>query len=376
MLSNHFILPQDKVYMCGHSLGPSFKTTAESVQDALQTFALQGVMGWHQWFDLPVALGKKIAQLMGVQDHEVVVCDSTVVNLFKVLTIALALQKGRHTLLTTEDNFPADLYIAQGIGDVMLVKASEVFQHLNPSVAVLMLTHVNYRDASVLDMQTINDEAHRHGVLTIWDVSHSIGIVPLNLGSADFAVGCTYKYLSGGPGSPALVYAHAKHHHAMHSPIQGWIGHHQPFAFSPIYTSYGIKQLMGGTPPIFSMKGLQAALDVITVEHIAQAYTMVHEHGVCLIQALKNLGITVLEVAKRGGHVAFTHPYGYGFSRALIDLGIVCDYRAPDVVRLCINPLYLSLQDIQQCINCLQCVQNGALYLKPDYTHPNSKCFF
>lgn len=371
MLADKFILPDGKIYMCGHSLGPSLKTTADAVCNTLQDFTSYGVSSWNKsgWIDLPYALGVKIAALVGANPDEVITCDSTVVNLFKVLKAAMNLQKGRDIILTTDDNFPADLYIAQGISEVKYIKTDEIYENIDETVAVLMLTHVNYRDASVLEMKAINEYAYKYGVLTIWDLSHSIGIVPVDLeaSGADFAVGCTYKYLSGGPGSPAFIYANRKHHEVMQSPIQGWMGHNQPFAFEKEHASSGIRKFMGGTPAILSMKALEAALEVFDRSLIDKAYSIANEYSILLIESLKICDIEVYAPQNRGGHVALTHKAGYAFSRALIDAGFICDYRAPELVRLCVNPLYISLHNIESCIEKIRFIMEKALYLKPEY---------
>jgi kynureninase len=373
MLADKFILPEGRVYMCGHSLGPSPKTTLEVVGMALKDFALHGVSGWNKsgWIDLPYLLGAKIAQLIGAKSDEVIICDSTVVNLFKALSAALKLQKGRKIILTTDDNFPADLYIAQGLSEVKLVKHNEIYANIDETIAVLMLTHVNYRDSSVLDMKVINEHAHKYGVLTIWDLSHSIGIVPLDLhrSDTDFAVGCTYKYLSGGPGSPAFIYANMKHHDLMQSPIQGWMGHKQPFAFEQEYFSCGIEKFMGGTPSILSIKALESALAIFNSKLIEEIYSTANNHSYILIKALKDLELETYFPQNRGGHVAFIHNYGYNFSNALIDAGFICDYRAPGLVRLCVNPLYISLSDIDACIKQIRLIVENALYLTPKYNN-------
>jgi kynureninase len=373
MLVDKFILPESKVYMCGHSLGPSLRITAGAVDAALQDFALYGVSSWNKsgWIDLPYALGAKIAALVGANPDEVIVCDSAVINLFKVLKAAMNLQNGRHVILTTDDNFPADLYIAQGISEIKYIKADEIYKNIDETVAVLMLTHVNYRDASVLEMKAINEYAHEYGVLTVWDLSHSVGIVPLDLEASgvDFAVGCTYKYLSGGPGSPAFIYANRKHHEIMQSPIQGWMGHNHPFAFEKEYASSGVRKFMGGTPAILSMKALEAALEVFDKGLIEKSYSITKEYSNILIQSMKDFGIEVYAPQNSGGHVAFTHKHGYAFSRALIDAGFICDYRAPDLVRLCVNPMYISLCNIESCIEQIRFIMEKALYLKPEYNH-------
>ena len=371
MLVDKFILPEGKVYMCGHSLGPSLKTTSDVVGSTLQDFASYGVSSWNKrcWIDLPYALGAKIAELVGAKFDEVIVCDSTVLNLFKALKAAMSLHNRRNVILTTDDNFPADLYVAQGISKVKYIKANEIYGSIDDTVAVLLLTHVNYRDASVLEMKAINEYAHEYGVLTVWDLSHSIGIVPVDLevSGADFAVGCTYKYLSGGPGSPAFIYANRKYHELMQTPIQGWMGHNQPFAFEKEYASFGVRKFMSGTPAILSMKALEAALEIFDKKVIAKAYSIAKEYSSILIKSLKNHDIEVYDPQSRGGHVAFTHKYGYAFSRALIAAGFICDYRAPDLIRLCVNPLYISLHNIESCIEQIQLIMESASYLKPEY---------
>ncbi|RZI47643.1 aminotransferase class V-fold PLP-dependent enzyme [Rickettsiales endosymbiont of Peranema trichophorum] len=371
MLADKFILPECKVYMCGHSLGPSTKATAAAVNTVLQDFALHGVSSWNKsgWIDLPFILGEKIAELVGANPDEVVVCDSTVVNLFKVLKAAMSLQSRGNIILTTNNNFPADLYIAEGIAEVKYVRDNELYQNIDDTVAVLMLTHVNYRDSSVLAMKDINEYAHQHGILTVWDLSHSIGIVPLNLenSSVDFAVGCTYKYLSGGPGSPAFIYANRKHHVLMQSAIQGWMGHDRPLAFESEYASSGVRKFISGTPAILSMKALEAALEVFDKEVIDKAYSITKKYSIILIKSMKDFGMEVYAPQNRGGHVAFTHKHGYAFSRALIDAGFICDYRAPDLVRLCVNPLYISLDDIEACIEQMRFIMENAWYLKSEY---------
>ena len=371
MLAESFILPDAKLYMCGHSLGPCLLSTQYMMDKTMQDFALYGVRNWNdqQWIDLPFVLGEKIAKLIGALDTEVVVTDSTVVNLFKVLKAALQLQGDRQLILTTDDIFPADLYIAQGVGMVKRVKPEALIDNINEEVAVLMLSHVNYRDASLLDMQRINAVAAKHGVLSVWDLSHSIGIVPIDLHGcgADFALGCTYKYLSGGPGSPAFVYAHQKHHEKMESPIFGWMGHQKPFAFEEHYHASGINKFMGGTPPILSMKALESALAIFNVQRVQDLYQDAYRHSGFLIDSLRDLNIQVFKPLERGGHVAFTHDYAYGFSNALIEAGFICDYRAPHLIRLCINPLYISMNGIEDCVRQIQDIEAHALYLKPEY---------
>lgn len=378
MMRDHFLLPANQIYLCGHSLGPTPKTALYKIDNVLQDWASQAVKAWNTsgWFELSTSIAEKIAPLIGASSSEVVVCDSTSVNLFKVLMSALKLNQPRKTILTTKDNFPADLYIAQGIVafrnelNVKTVNSSELYEHLNETVAVLMLTHVSYRDARIYDMAEITRRAHQLGILVVWDLSHSVGAVPVDLTAcnADFAVGCTYKYLNGGPGSPAFVYVNARHDNTL-SPIYGWMGHQQPFAFDLTYKAIGAAKYLGGTPPILSCKALEGALEVFNSVDIQTLYQLSQQHSLFLMESLQRLGLELLISTDepRGGHVAFIHQQGYALSRALIDHGVIGDYREPGLIRLCVNPLYLSMDDIKQCVERLQHVLEKQLYLSPQY---------
>ena len=375
MRSELFVLPRQKTYLCGHSLGPSTIYTANAVNKSLNTLQTHGVLGWNldEWIDLPFRLGEKIGQLLGAKPNEVIVTDSTTVNLFKVLKAAIGMQPGRSTILTTEDNFPADLYISAGITEIRTVRSDELQKHFDSNIAVLLLTHVNYRNGSMLDMQSICQDAAKHGILTVWDLSHSVGAVPLNLEAtgADFAVGCTYKYLSGGPGSPAFVYARQCHHDEMQTPIQGWMGHQSPFDFESTYRSSGIKQFLAGTPAILSMSALEAALNIFSPKLIEQAHQRANIYSGFLIKSLRSLGLSVYHPTKRGSHVAFIHPHAYVIKQALKADGFICDYRAPNLLRICINPLYLHQRDIESLINQIQFILDKQRYLH--HQHPNQE---
>ncbi len=379
MRTHEFILPKGETYMCGHSLGPMPMAAQVRVSQALQDWQRCGVGAWNkaEWMSLPYSVADKIAPLIGALESEVVLSDSTSVNLFKVLMSALKLQQARKVILTTEDNFPADLYIAQGIAafaegvTLKTVRPEELLEHIDEHIAVVMLTHVNYRDASMYDMKVICEHAHKYGVFTVWDLSHSVGIVPLALNEcrADFAVGCTYKYLNGGPGSPSFVYVHERHERRITSPICGWIGHDSPFAFMREYHATGSACYIGGTPYVLSIKGLEGALHVFDHLPLEDLYARTLNYSSYLINALADLGLRVLtpKTGNKGGHVAFLHEHGYAFSRALIDLEVTGDYRTPDLIRLCINPLYLTLDDINKCIKQVAYVLEQELYLLPKY---------
>ena len=373
MLRNQFILPDCKAYLCGHSLGPLHVSSVENIKQAMDAFSNYGVQGWNksQWIELPYKLAGKLASILGAKADEVIVADSSVVNLYKVLKAALKIQKKRRLILTNNSNFPADLYIAQDIEKfdgipLKTVNTEHLMESLTDEVAVLMLTHTDYRDASVFDMQQINALAHQHGIITVWDLSHSVGIVPLHLdaANADFAVGCTYKYLSGGPGSPAFIYANRRYHSLMESPIQGWMGHARPFSFEEAYQADGIRKFLGGTPSILSMKALEAALDCFTPQFIEAIYNQTMLRGETLIHSLKMLELDVYSPTLRGGHIAFCSTEGYAISRALIERGFICDFRAPELVRICINPAYVSEDDIHLFLQELRLIIEQKKYLE------------
>lgn len=379
MRKKDFILPSEQIYMCGHSLGPMSKLAKLQIEQVMQTWSTEAVKAWNTdaWIDLPYQVAARISPFIGSDDQDVVIGDSTSVNLFKVLSGALKINHKRHVILTSDDNFPADSYIAQGIQafhrDITLktVSRESLLENLNEQVAVLMLTHVNYRDASAYDLKYITYMAHQQGILTLWDLSHSVGTLPIDLNgsNADFAVGCTYKYLNGGPGAPAFIYSHKRHHDELISPIYGWMGHESPFAFASIFQARGIAQFMSGTPYVISLKALEGALKSIDGLDIAALRTQSLQYSMILIQALQALGLHVLTPLNdtRGGHVAFIHEEGHGLARALIDYGVIVDYRNPGLIRMCVNPLYLDLADIQQCLDHLRHILDTKLYQAPQY---------
>lgn len=371
MLKHKFNLPENSIYLCGHSLGPSPKNVNEYVNQAINDFSRYGVKAWNEtdWFDLPKLLAEKISTIIGAHKNEVIVGDSTVTNLYKVLHASLKLQSARTLILTTDDNFPADIYIADGLSDVKVIGRESLMDNLTEEVAVLMLTHVSYKDAFIYDMKSITKKAHELGIVVVLDLCHSVGVVPLSLSECevDFAVGCTYKYLSGGPGSPAFIYANKKHHNVMHSPIQGWLGHDNPFAFAKGYQATGINKFIGGTPYIFSLKALQASLALFDRELINSIYEKITDYRYLIIHALKELNINVVSSINSGGHVAFSHHKAFGISQALMDEGFICDYRAPSLLRVCINPLYLSLVDLNSFIEALTRIIKSRAYLSKKY---------
>lgn len=271
-----FDLPTNTVYLDGNSLG-ALPTVAKSrIADVVsEQWGNHLIRSWndHHWIDLPISVGNKIAPIIGAEPGQVICCDSISVNLFKLLSSALSLNSARSIVLSTQDNFPTDLYMAQGLSELLgpdlcqlqLVAEEQIEHNLNEDVAVLLLTQVNFRTGQLLNMEKLTQLAHKKGILVIWDLAHSAGALPVELDKCkvDFAVGCGYKYLNGGPGAPAFLYVAKRHHALVKQPLSGWMGHAKPFSFDPEYQSASnINQFLSGTPCVISMSTLDAALDV------------------------------------------------------------------------------------------------------------------
>ena len=401
-LRGHFALPTDLIYLDGNSLGPLPRSAATRAAQVVEQEWGQGLIrSWNDaaWFNMPQRVGARIAPLIGAQPHEVVATDSTSVNLFKVLSAALAIAAAdtpdRTVVLSERHNFPTDLYIAQSVCQahgctLEMVEPEAIAASLNSKVAVLLLTHVNYRTGAMHDMAATTAAAHAAGALVIWDLAHSTGAVPveLNGAGADFAVGCGYKFLNGGPGAPAFVWAHARH--ALRTdlpwmqPLTGWFGHAAPFAFTPEYQSApGMARFLCGTPPVISMAVLDAALDVFDAAHALGGMTALRTKSLALGDLFRDLveqrctglglGIaTPLEHGRRGSQVSLTHhdpdaPHSaYAIVQALIARGVIGDFRAgngaaqPDILRFGITPLYLGFADVWNAVEQLkQVLESG-----------------
>lgn len=382
-MRDKFILPEKTIYMCGHSLGPMPKSAALAADICLKNWSEEVVGGWNKadWIHLPYKIGALIAPLIGADPNEVIVTDSTSINLFKVLYNACKLNSKRHIIMTEDDNFPADLYIVQGIQSlnktvqIQYVRSDQILEQLTENVVVLMLTHINYRTSLIHDMKAITARAHELGVIVVWDLAHSVGAVPLTLNAhdVDFAVGCTYKYLNGGPGSPSCIYVNKRHHKNISNPIYGWMGHKAPFSFSNNFTpAEGLGAYLGGTPSILSMKALEGALELFDGLSMQTLRTSSMENTNRLIGIL---GTTVPELVCvspklpeiRGCHVAFKHDKAYALSRALINAGVICDYREPNLIRLSVSPLYLDHADIEKASVIIEKVIRTRSYEDPQF---------
>ena len=390
-LREQFVLPDDVIYLDGNSLGPLPKATAERVQRRVREEWGTGLIGsWNTagWIDLPQRVGDKIARLVGAGAGELLVADSTSVNLYKVLCAALDLARtdapARNVILSERHNFPTDLYIADSIArerglELRLVDIGELAARLDDRVAVLLLTHVNYRDGRMHAMSELNRAAHAAGVLTIWDLAHSAGAVPVDLkggghsdAAADFAVGCGYKYLNGGPGAPAFFWAHPARTARMDAlllrqPLSGWLGHAAPFDFAPGYRpASGIARFACGTPPIISLAALECGVDTVLAAEARGGMPTLREKSLALTELCIELvegrcggfGLTLRtprDPALRGSQVSFSHEDGaYAIMQALISRGVVGDFRAPDVLRFGFAPLYTRYADVWDVVEHLR----------------------
>ena len=388
-LREQFTLPAGKIYLDGNSLGvmPS-SAPARVAQVVTQEWGRDLIESWNSagWIDLPQRIGDKIARLVGADAGELVVADSTSVNLFKVLSAALTIAKtaapNRRVILSERGNFPTDLYIAQALAqergfELLLTETpAQIDTHLAAGkVAVMMLTQVDYKSGLLHDMAALTRRAHEHGALAIWDLAHSAGALPVALeaSDADFAVGCGYKYLNGGPGAPAFVWVHPRHANRFEQPLSGWMGHAAPFEFTPAYRpAAGIARYLCGTPALLSMAALECGVDSVLMAEPLGGMAALRAKSLALTdlfialveQRCSGHGLSVItprEHALRGSQVALAREEGaYAIVQALIARGVVGDFRAPDVLRFGFTPLYIRFIDVWDAAeHLLQVLSSG-----------------
>jgi kynureninase len=386
-LRHQFSLPEGVIYLDGNSLGVLPKTAAaRAAQVVTEEWGVGLIRSWNTagWMELPQRIGNKIARLVGAGEGELVVADSTSVNLFKVLSAALRISQTdsptRTVILSERSNFPTDLYIAESLAKehgmtLKLVEADEINEHLDDHLAVLMLTQVNYRTGRVHDMAALTKAAHQAGALTVWDLAHSAGalLVDLTSSGADFAVGCGYKYLNGGPGAPAFVWASPRHAERFWQPLAGWLGHSAPFDFTEDYRpAPGINRYICGTPPVISLAVLECGLDTVLAAEPHGGMQALRAKSVALTELFIQLvearcgghGLTLAsprDSAQRGSQVSFAHETnGYAIMQALIARGVIGDFRAPDILRFGFTPLYVRFVDVWDAVEHLvQVLQTG-----------------
>jgi kynureninase len=380
-----FDLPDGVIYLDGNSLGALPKAAAARVAAMVtDEWGKLLITGWNKagWMDQPARIGNRIARLIGAEAGSVVLGDTLSIKVYQALAAALAMVPERRVILSDSGNFPSDLYIAEGLckmlGDgyrLETVAPEDVAGAIDATVAVALITEVDYRTGRRHDMADLTAKAHAAGAVTIWDLAHSAGAFPVELArdGADFAVGCTYKYLNSGPGGPGFIYVSPRHADVALPALSGWLGHAAPFAFDATYRpGKGIERMRVGTPPVLQMAALEAALDVWDLADMADvrsaslALTDQFIAGVEATCPALTL-VTPRTHAQRGSQVSFCHPEGYAIMQALIANGVIGDFRAPDILRFGFTPLYIGAEDVAAAVEILAAVMAENLWNRPEY---------
>ncbi|MDN5795413.1 MAG: kynureninase [Intrasporangium sp.] len=389
---DRFRLPDGVIYLDGNSLGPLPKQALERARQVIESeWGRDLITSWNTngWFDLPVRIGTKISRLIGGQAGACVATDTTSINVFKALGAALAVQAedqpGRKVVISERDNFPTDLYMTEGMVEFLdhgyelkLVDDDSTLDDLlGDDVAVVLFTHVNYRTGRLWDLVGVTQQIHAAGALAIWDLCHSVGAleVAVSEAGADFAIGCTYKYLNGGPGSPAFIWVADRHLARARQPLSGWWGHAKPFDMAVSYApADGIRRFLCGTQPITSLAMMEVGVDIALSADMA----LVREKSLALTslfiglveQRLPDHPLTLITPRsheERGSHVSLRHPDGFAVMKALIANGVLGDYREPEVLRFGITPLYLGYADVWDAVETLRRVLDENLWMAPEF---------
>jgi kynureninase len=384
---DEFYLPEGVIYFNGNSLGAMPREAAQRARQVMEkewAIGLIGSMNTAGWFELPVTLGRKAAALVGAKADEVVITDSTGIDLYKVLAVALQAQPGRRVVVMEGSNFPTNNYMVQGLlaqlGDgysIRFAEADELMAAIDEDVAAICLTHVHYKTGHILDMVALTQKAHAVGALAVWDLCHSAGAMPVDLNGCevDFAVACTYKYLNGGPGSPAMLFAAQRHHGKFRQPLSGWFGHAAPFDFEQDYRPSGdIRQMLSGTQPIVSLSLAEIGIDIMLRADMQLVRQKSMRMTELFIQLLKQRcgghGISLVspeDAEQRGSQVTFHHQDAYPIVRALHDCGVICDYRSPGNMRFGFAPLYNSFADLWNAIDRLHEILQSGIWKEAKY---------
>ncbi|MDP4605775.1 MAG: kynureninase [Erythrobacter sp.] len=384
-----FTVPEGVIYLDGNSLGALPKATPAALARVVEQEWGEGLIrswngpdfGGAGWFEAAGRIGGKIAPLIGAAPHEVIACDSTSVNLFKLIAAALAMRPGRKVILSEPGNFPTDLYMIAGLerqalATRRLAERAALTQALDDDVALLLLTHVHYKTGALHDIAALTRAAHEAGALVLWDLSHSTGAVPvdLNAAGADFAVGCGYKYLCGGPGAPAFAFVAQRHYPHLAQPLTGWFGHAAPFAFTDDYApAPGIEQLLCGTSPVLGLAALEVGVDLIAEIGVGRLYEKSRALSEFMLECLMALDVSLDLVSPpassaRGSQLSFRHPHAYAICQALIARGVIGDFRDPDVLRLGFAPAYLTFTDIAAAAQHLADVLASGEWQRPAFS--------
>ena len=359
-----FDVPEGVIYLDGNSLGCLPKATPERLEQVVrEEWGRDLIRSWNSagWIDLSSKIGTKIAPLIGARADEVIACDSTSINLFKLISAALAMRPGRKVVLSEPGNFPTDLYMIeglerQGLAERRLAPREALADAPDGDVALLLLTHTHYKTGELFDMAALTHAAHEAGALVLWDLSHSGGALPVDLNGceADFAVGCGYKYFNGGPGAPAYAFVAERHLKAARQPLTGWMGHAAPFAFSDDYeAALGVEKLLCGTPPILGLAALEVGVDLVAEIGVDRLYEKSQALSEFFRQCLSERGVVLDLVSPtdpdaRGSQLSFRHDEAYAICQALIARGVIGDFRDPDILRFGFAPAYLRFEDMAE----------------------------
>ncbi|QCO54900.1 kynureninase [Pseudorhodobacter turbinis] len=384
-LRSQFDLPEGVIYLDGNSLGPMPKAAAARVGHAItQEWGKLLITGWNKagWMAQPAAIGDRIARLIGAEAGSVVMGDTLSIKVYQALAAALEMNPERRVILSDTGNFPSDLYMADGLCRTLgpdytlkTVAPEDVAGAIDDSVAVLMITEVDYRTGRKHDMAALTELAHKAGVLTVWDLAHSAGALPVALADcgADFAVGCTYKYLNSGPGGPAFIYVAPRHQDVARPALSGWLGHEAPFAFDLDYRpGAGVERMRVGTPPVLQLAALEASLDIwdqVDMADVRAKSIALIDRFIAGIEArCPSLTLASPRDGKqRGSQASFRHPEGYAIMQALIARGVIGDFRAPDILRFGFTPLFINEDDVDKSIEIIRDVMDRALWDQPEY---------
>ena len=380
-----FALPEGVLYLDGNSLGPLPAAVPDRIDAMLrEEWGQMLITGWNQagWMEMPMRLGDRIGRLIGAEPGQVAVGDTLSIKVYQALAAALDLRPDRKVVLSDTGNFPSDLYIAQGLlkmlgpdYELRLVAPEEVEAAITDEIAVTLITEVDYRSGRLHDMAALTRKAHEVGAVTVWDLAHSAGATPVDLAGAgaDFAVGCTYKYLNGGPGAPAFIYVAPRHAGRALPALSGWLGHEAPFAFDLDYRAgAGVERMRVGTPPVIQMAALDCALDIwemTTMEQVRARSITLSELFIAEVEAACP-GLTLAsprDPQARGSQVSFRFDEGYAAMQALIARGVIGDFRAPDIMRFGFTPLYLDEDDVRGAVAILAEILNDKLWDRADY---------
>ena len=377
---DRFTLPDGVIYLDGNSLGALPKAAVERVHQVVTGEWGEGLIrSWNAsdlgvgWINLPQRIGAKIAPMIGARASEVIVADSVSVNLFKLISAALTMRPGRKVILSELGNFPTDLYMIQGLqeqglAEQRLAAREQIADALDDDVALLLQTHVHYKSGAMHDMAALTNAAHEAGALVLWDLSHTGGAMPVDLNAvgADFAVGCGYKYLCGGPGAPAYAFVAGRHHETLSQPLSGWMGHARPFAFDDAYIpAPGVDRLLCGTPQVLSMSALEVGVDLIAEIGVDRLYAKSQALSEFFLECLSERDIALELVSpsdsvRRGSQLSFRHENAYAICQALIARGVIGDFRDPDILRLGFAPAYLRFEDMAEAVRHLaEVLQTG-----------------